>query len=400
MRSWGLWKMPHNEASQAIPTVGESASAAPPASNAVAPKSLIDELEDAIAHTDLRHRAAVMRRLTDLFIMNGGGFSEEHIAMFDEVMSRLVVAIDSSARAEFGDLIAKNPNAPARTSRLLALDDEIKVAGPILSHSKALDEATLIEGAKTKSQDHLYAISLRDTIGEAVTDILVERGDTEVVRSTAQNPGAKFSDFGHSTLVTRSREDGELALRVWSRSDIPREHLLSLFAAASEDVQRQLESADRQKVQLYRYLVAQAKSQIQTKMRENSSSYAQARPYVEALHRSGGLNGEALAAFAQAGKFDEVTVALSLLCDLPIGHVERAIVHHRADHLMVLAKALGLNWETTRAILQMRGPVRSLGAAEMEANAQSFAKLQQKTAISAMHFYRLRARAEAQLETV
>jgi uncharacterized protein (DUF2336 family) len=392
--------MPHNEAPRVAAKVSESASAAPPAGNADAPKSLIDELEDAIAHTDLRHRAAVMRRLTDLFIMNGGGFSEEHIAMFDEVMSRLVVAIDTSARAEFGDLIAKNPNAPTRTSRLLALDDEIKVAGPILSHSKALDEATLIEGAKTKSQDHLYAISLRDTIGEAVTDILVERGDTEVVRSTAQNPGAKFSDFGHSTLVTRSREDGELALRVWLRSDIPREHLLSLFAAASEDVQRQLESADRQKVQLYRYLVAQAKSQIQTKMRENSSSYAQARPRVEALHRSGGLNGEALAAFAQAGKFDEVTVALSLLCDLPIGHVERAIVHHRADHLMVLAKALGLSWETTRAILQMRGPVRSLGAAEMEANAQSFAKLQQKTAISAMHFYRLRARAEAQLEAV
>jgi uncharacterized protein (DUF2336 family) len=396
--------MPHKEVSpealMASAGAAASASVAPPFDNAGPAKTLIDELEDAIAHTDLRHRAAVMRRLTDLFIMNGAGFSEEHIAMFDEVMSRLVAAIDSSARAEFGDLIAKNPNAPTKTSRMLALDDEIKVAGPILSHSKVLDDATLVEGAKTKSQDHLYAISLRDTIGEAVTDILVERGDTQVVRSTAQNPGAKFSDFGHSTLVTRSRDDGELALRVWARSDIPRQHLLSLFAAASEDVQRQLESADRQKVQLYRYLVAQAKSQIQTKIRENSLSYAQARPLVEALHRSGGLDGNALAAFAKAEKFDEVTVALSLLCDLPIGHVERAIVHHRADHLMVLAKAIGLNWETTRAILQMGGPVRSLGAAEMESNAQSFTKLQQKTAVSAMNFYRLRARAEAQLEAV
>ncbi len=400
----GWWTMPHNDALPAIPTAKESAaqsaSGAPSAAVAAVPKSLIDELEDAIAHTDLRHRATVMRRLTDLFIMNGAGFSEEHIAMFDEVMSRLVAAIDSSARAEFGDLIAKNPNAPAKTSRILALDDEIKVAGPILSHSKALDEATLIEGAKTKSQDHLYAISLRDTIGEAVTDVLLERGDTEVVRSTAKNPGAKFSEFGHTTLVTRSKEDGELALRVWARSDIPRQHLLSLFAAASEDVQKQLESADRQKVQLYRYLVAQAKSQIQTKMRENSPSYALALPYVEALYRSGDLNGESLAAFARAGKFDEVTVALSLLCDLPVGHIERAVVHHRADHLMVLAKAIGLSWDTTRAILQMRGPAKSVSTAELEANGLSFAKLQQKTAVSAMHFYRLRARAEAQLETV
>jgi uncharacterized protein (DUF2336 family) len=403
MKSRERLKMPLKDTSAAIPVAGESAAQGASSAQlgviAPATKSLIDELEDAIAHTDLRHRAAVMRRLTDLFIMNGTGFSEEHIAMFDEVMSRLVAAIDSSARAEFGDLIAKNPRAPAKTTRLLALDDEIKVAGPILSHSKVLDEATLIEGAKTKSQDHLYAISLRDSIGEAVTDVLLERGDTEVVRSTAKNPGARFSEFGHTTLVTRSRQDGELALRVWTRADIPRQHLLSLFASASEDVQMQLEAADRQKVQLYRYLVAQAKSQIQTSIRENSASYAQARPFVEELHRTGALDGEMLAKFAQAGKFDEVTVALSLLCDLPVGHVERAIVHHRADHLMVLAKAIGLSWETTRAILRMRGPSRSIGASELEANAQSFAKLQQKTAVSAMNFYRLRARAEAQLES-
>ena len=46
----------------------------------------------------------------------------------------------------------------------------------------------------------------------------------------------------------------------------------------------------------------------------------------------------------------------------------------------------------------MRGPGNSLGAAEDEQNARSFAKLQQKTAASAMNFYRLRARAEAQRE--
>ncbi|MGA9008674.1 MAG: hypothetical protein WBE48_27775 [Xanthobacteraceae bacterium] len=71
---------------------------------------------------------------------------------------------------------------------------------------------------------------------------------------------------------------------------------------------------------------------------------------------------------------------------------------------MVLAKAIGVNREITRAILQMRGPAGSIGgsmgAVEIEQNAQSFAKLQQKTAASAMTFYRLRARAEAPLEKV
>lgn len=366
--------------------------------DAVTPQSLIDELEDAISKSDLRRRAAAMRRLTDLFIMNGSGFSEQHIAMFDDVMSRLVAAIDSSARAEFGGLIAKHPYAPAKTSRILALDDEIEVAGLILSHSKQLDEATLVESARTKSQEHLYAISLRDSIGESVTDVLVERGNKKVVMSTVANSGAQFSEYGCVTLTTRSQADSDLALGVWLRPDIPRQHLLSLFTTASEDVRKQLEIADRQKVELYRYMVAQAKNQIQTKMRESSSSYATARPYVESLHRSGKLTGEVLLQFAREEKFDEVAVALSLMCDLPIGHIERALVHNQADHLLVLARATGLSWETAKAVLLMRSPAK-ITAAQLEAYCASFAKLQPRTAMSAMQFYRFRARAEAQLET-
>ena len=99
--------------------------------------------------------------------------------------------------------------------------------------------------------------------------------------------------------------------------------------------------------------------------------------------------------FAQQGKFDEVTVALALMCDLPVGHIERAIMHHQADHLIVLAKAIGLSWETTKAILSMHSPAKAAMTAKLEAHCASFAKLQPKSAISAMQFYRLRARAEA-----
>ncbi len=362
-------------------------------------QTLIDELEDAITKQNLRQRATVMRRVTDLFIVNSTGLSEEHIAMFDDVMSRLVVAIDTSARAEFGSLLARHGNAPLQTTRILALDDEIAVAGPILSQSQCLDDETLVEGARTKSQEHLLAISQRGSISEAVTDVLVERGNTDVVVNTAANAGARFSEFGCSTLVARSGEDKAIALRVWLRPDIPRHHLLSLFASASEEVQRQLEAADRQKAQLYRYMVAQAKNQIQTQIRDGSENYATARHYIEALNRSGGLTGECLKTFARKGQFDEVVIALSLMADLSVGHIERAFVHQQADHLLVIAKAIGLSWETTRPILVMRAPIENKADPEIGRHYASFMKLQQSTAISALQFYRLRARAEAQLET-
>ena len=362
-------------------------------------QSLIDELEEVIAKQDLRQRAVVMRRVTDLFLQHSAGFSEEHIAMFDDVMSRLVSAIDSAARAEFGHLLARHSSLPIKTSRILARDDEIAVAGPILSFSKGLDDETLIDSARTKTQDHLFAISLRETIAPAVTDILVERGDDRVVVSTASNPGARFSEAGCTKLTARSHNNGELAQRVWMRKDIPRHHLLSLFATASVEVQKELEAADRQKVQLYRYMVAQAKSEIQTQIREGSTTFATARPYVDALYRSGDLTEERLSIFARERKFDELTVALSLLCDFPVGHIERVIVHSQVDHLLVLAKGIGLSWDTTRAILQMRARAQSLSEADLMTLCARFRKLQKSTAVSAMQFFRLRARAEARLET-
>jgi uncharacterized protein (DUF2336 family) len=387
--------MPRN-AALIDPVAATEASQASPPARIAAPQSLIDELEAAIAKQDLRYRAAVMRRVTDLFILNGTGFSEEHIAMFDDVMSRLIVAIDTSARAEFGDRLASHPHAPPKTSRILASDDDVAVAGPFLSQSTKLDEETLVESAKSKSQEHLYAISLRETIGEKVTDILVERGDEKVVRSTAENPGAKFSEFGCSTLALRSQADSELALRVWTRNDIPRHHLLSLFAGASVEVQKQLEAADRQKGELYRFMIAQAKNQIQENLRDVSPTYEDARLQVESLHSSGELTEYRLLAFANEGKFDEVTIALSCMCDLPVGHIERAMVHNQVDHLLVLAKALNLSWSTTKAILLLRVPPKGV-IKDFDTHFVSFNKLQRKTAISAMQFYRMRAKAEAQV---
>ena len=86
--------MPHRVATSPSAAAAQNSAPSRDSGHAAAPQSLIDELEDAITKKNLRQRAAVMRRVTDLFILNGAGFSEDHIAMFDDVMSKLVAAID------------------------------------------------------------------------------------------------------------------------------------------------------------------------------------------------------------------------------------------------------------------------------------------------------------------
>ena len=153
---------------------------------------LIDQLEIALASPELSKRAELLRQVADLFVLGSGKFSDVQIDLFDEVMSTLLKNIECTARATFGSRLSRLPDAPLRTIRLLAFDDAPEVAAPVLEHSPRLDEVTLAENARTKSQDHLLAIAGRSQLTEPVTDVLVERGNSDVAVRTAGNGGARF----------------------------------------------------------------------------------------------------------------------------------------------------------------------------------------------------------------
>jgi uncharacterized protein (DUF2336 family) len=355
--------------------------------------TLIDELEDAVAHREISHRAKVLQRITDLFVTNSSQLSSEQIVLFDDVMTRLVEEIDVTARAAFGRRLAEMEMAPPGLVRELALDDCIEVAGPILAQFERIGEDTLVESATTKSQNHLLAISQRRYLSEGVTDVLVERGNQQVATSTVRNPGANFSEFGYSTLVKRAEADGDLAACIWRRTEIPRPHLLTLFLAASQTVQQQLQSINPRRADEVEAIIGCARDELQTESREHSPAYLAARLHVESLRNAGRLSEPEVLAFARAGKFDETSVALSLMCELPIGLVERAMTHDKCDQLLVLAKSIGLSFDTVKVIMSIQATESDRPAIDIKEATVSYAKLRRETARKAIHYYRLRERA-------
>lgn len=355
--------------------------------------NIIDQLETVISSKDVARRATILSKVADLFAVNSSRFSQEHVELFDDVMARLLDSAGESARAQFGDRLARMSDAPPKTIRHLALDDSIEVAGPILRYSDRIDETTLVEAARLKSQNHLLAISGRKVLVETVTDILVERGNEAVVSSTAKNGGAKFSEFGISNLIRKASCDGGLALSVWSRPDIPRQDLVKLFADASEAIRDQMMQADPRRAELIKAAVAEAADEIQERSRNHSDVFSAARSHVEALHLAGELSEGQLHAFAGEGSFEKVTVALSLLCNLPIGVVERAFVQKYTDQVLVMAKAIDLSWVTTVALLLLQAGVSGSSRQQLDQCFANFSKLQKKTALTALQFYRIRQQA-------
>src|SRR4029079_19364 len=155
-------------------------------------------------------RVETLRRVTDLFINGAVDFSDEQVGLFDDVFQCLIEHIETSAKTLLSTRLAPIDTAPPLTIRALAFDDVIEVAGPVLSQSARLDDKTLIQNARRKSQAHLMAISPRKVLSGAVTEVLVQRGNDEVIQSTVNNPGAEFTERGFSRLVHRARGDDNL----------------------------------------------------------------------------------------------------------------------------------------------------------------------------------------------
>ncbi len=353
---------------------------------------LLDELEAALTSGNIPRRADILSRITDLFVNNAENYSEEQVGVFDDVMARLVNAIENKARAKLAQRLAPIANAPSNVIHMLAFDDDIEVAGSVLALSERLDERDLLISAGTKSQKHLLAISQRRTLSESVTNVLVERGDFDVVRAVVKNTGARFSDGGFRVLVNRSANDDALATVVGKRHDIPRAHFLVLLEKASIEVRSRLSAENPQAMTAIEGIVAEVASDIREETRNTSPDFAAAQEAVERQNRIRRIGEADVYQYARDRKFEETAIALSIMCDTPIDVVERALLDPGAEIILILAKVAELSQATTKAILLLRAADRGMSAKDLDQALTSFNKLQPDTARRVLSFFRARVK--------
>jgi uncharacterized protein (DUF2336 family) len=353
---------------------------------------LLDELESALASGNIARRVDILSRIADLFVHGAERYSEDQVTVFDDVMARLVNAIEAKARAKLAVRLAPIPNAPSGVIHMLAFDDDIEVARPVLTQSERLDERVLLVSAGTKSQEHLFAISQRKSLSEAVTDVLVERGDRDVVHSVVKNSGARFSDAGFRMLVRRSTGDDALATVVGMRPDIPRPHFLVLLERASSEVRARLSAENPLAGTAVEGVVAEVVGGIRTEVLNTLPDFAAAQAAVERQNRIRRIGESEIYQYARDRKFEETAIALSIMCDTPIDVVERSLLDPGAEIVLILARVAGLSLTTTKAILLLRAADRGMSAKDLDHALASFSRLQTDTARRVLSFFRTRAK--------
>jgi len=355
---------------------------------------LIDELEAALASGTDARRIEMLARITDLFVGGASHYSEEQIGIFDDVIVRLMSTVDAKARAHLAQRLAPMAKAPSSVIHMLAFDDDIEVARPILRQSERLEDQVLLANASAKSERHLLAMAQRRSLSEALTDMLIERGDREVVLALANNAGARFSDAGFRMLVKRCTGDNGLAAIVGKRGDIPRPHFLALLEKASNAVRTRLAGTKPKAGGAIEIVVATVIGGLRD-ARHTSPNFAAARAVVERQNRIRRIGEADIYQYARDRKFDETAIALSMLCDTPIDVVERALQDPGAEIVLILAKVVGLSSTTTKAILLLRAADCGMSATDVDQAIESFERLHPDTARRVLGFFRTRVRKPA-----
>jgi uncharacterized protein (DUF2336 family) len=356
--------------------------------------ALLNDVKEAVSNGSVHQRSQMLRHVTDLFIVRATQWPDEDLALFDDVFTRLVIKIELSAKALLAVRLAPLRKAPSNIIRMLAFDDEIEVAAPVLEQSECLDETCLIENAKIKGQGHLFAISRRRALSSAVTDVLLARGDQQVAQSTAENNGAKFSEEGFAILVRKSDGDERLAACVGSRPDIPPPMFLRLLAKASDVVRCRLEAAHPRTKREVRQAVSEVTSRIRAEVSDWSNDNTYRTVNMETRRQSDPPNKSKLHAIAKDGRSEEVSAALALMAELPLWFVERAMTQKGAETILIIAKAIGLPWSTAKELLSVRDRNGDRQDRPIEGWRANYGQLIPGTAQEIVRYYRMQGRAD------
>ena len=357
-------------------------------------RSRLLDLIDLAKEDSSEKRRELLREMTDLFFSVHTPQSQPEMELFDSVLVQLSSEMEEAVRAELGVRFAGSAGAPHNLMRRLA-NDNIEVAAPVLASSSVLTEADLLDVVRTQGQDHLRAVSGRAEVPEAVSDVIVERGDDTTLGVLLNNEGARLSRGASETAVERASKNKDLHEAVINRRDLPPDLLNEMYFVAEARLrQRILEQNARIDPALLEQALSTSRKRVAASDGALPEDYNEAEAYITELREAGELTPRVLARFLRSGGMTHFLVALSQLADIDF-HTARMIVEKRElDALGVVCKAADLDRALFLTYVVVLLGQDGDAMARAHQYGKMYADLPRETAMRTLRFWRMRRQSE------
>jgi uncharacterized protein (DUF2336 family) len=354
----------------------------------------MQDLESLARERSSEKRRELLRAISDCFFGAQVHTSGE-VALYDDVVGLVLDEVEPIARAELAERLADVLAPPPRLLRRLA-EDEIEVAEPILSRSPALEDCDLERIAAGHSQAHLAAIAARPTLSERVTDMLVERGNEQVVETVAGNDGARFSQGGFARLADRAAANAAVLDRLGTRQDLPAEITARLVPLISEALAAKLKAVGASPdVATVEELAEQSQSVLAERLRAATKLARPLEMLVDHLRRGLIKLDEAVIELAEVDATPDVAKLIADRVELRSDTVLRAMCVPPEEPIALLCRGAGLRINGYAAIVLMRRRRRRGSDSPVEQVLERYQRIPLETAQRVLRFLKLRESAEA-----
>ncbi|MGH2928116.1 MAG: DUF2336 domain-containing protein, partial [Solirubrobacteraceae bacterium] len=275
--------------------------------------------------------------------------------------------------------------------RGLAADPAIAVARPVLEGSSLLTEEDLLSVAGRHGQEHLMAISRRPSVPEAVSDVIVERGDDATLGVLLGNEGAELSRRAHEAAVDRAGLNPALHEAVVNRRNLPVDLLNEMYFAVEAKLRTKImeRNAEVDPATLEAALAA-GRNRMATRDGALPDDYEVAVRDVRSLVERQALTPKALASMLRNRESTRFMVALAELAGIDF-QTSRVILERRElDALAVVCKAADFERSLflTFAVLVLDREDDAMGRAREYGDL--YAELPRESAQRTLRFWRMR----------
>jgi uncharacterized protein DUF2336 len=361
------------------------------------PVALHQELTKIAAERSPEKRLELLHKVTDLYLDGVDTNSNSETYLFNEIMEKIVDQFSRDFKKQVSSSLAILPDFPTNIVRKLADDEDIEVARPVLRNAFSLTDDDLVKLAQRGSQAHLAAIAGRATLPEKVTDVLIDRGEREVVHTVTSNHGARFSEYGMDRLLGKAADDVDLRELLVERPDLSPQVVERLLPMVSESLAMKLaERGYDVQGALAPDVVHSLRQRFTAALRTRKENIFQIGVVIDEIRKGNARLDDSVRQIAETGRLLDVATLLGTFARLERDHVFKLLYKGQLQTILILCRSLELTWPTLDAILAVRA-VKNGETYFSDATVRAeYDTVDMATAQRAIRFLRVRQVAQAQ----
>jgi len=334
-----------------------------------------------------RHR--LVEHVTDLFVTGAESYQTDEITLFNTVLESMLPTMEPAQKKTISEQLAPIDSTSPKIAYALARE-EIDIARPMLTSSKALDTADILRLAKTMGQGHLMAISKRKHLESQVTDVLLERGENPVKRSVAANSGAEFSNWGSRMLIKLAEQDDTIRDAMMERSDITEADYDKLIDLMPQQQQAKIRQLRTENETLIHELFHKASKVVAGSKLERKATRINAKATLKEIRAGQRSLSKAITQLSLSNNLFDVCFLLAEMAGLEQKYVTNVMLRYDAVGIAVLCRAMGVDDADYSALCRARATHNKQPQTTIEKWVADYHSLSSKDARRLLSFMKIR----------